>query len=133
MECHFLKRKKNRHEGAYLQYALENRTKLTTLYQYMLLLLGFFVLCWCFLPYNLFIYLMLIDLRVLIFYRKERKCKTLSIGMWCVCLCKTIKYTSMALKQLSSKCKKINKKITIINTGQVMFSGEIYYYWPLIA
>ena len=32
----------------------------------------------------------------------------------------------LSLKQLSSRCSKI-KKITV-NTGQVMFSGEIYYY-----
>ena len=26
---------------------------------------------------------------------------------------------------------KMNKKLKLmVNTGQVMFSGEIYYYWP---
>ena len=39
------------------------------------------------------------------------------------------------LKQLTSRCSKNkkwknNNKITV-NAGQVMFSGEIYYYWPL--
>ena len=33
------------------------------------------------------------------------------------------------LKQLSSRWKKILK--LTLNTGQVMFSWEIYYYWPL--
>ena len=36
------------------------------------------------------------------------------------------------LKQLSSWCSKNEKKIKLtVNTDQVMFSGEIYYYWPL--
>jgi len=33
------------------------------------------------------------------------------------------------LKQLSSKCLKNEKILKLpVNTGQVMFSGEIYYY-----
>jgi len=40
------------------------------------------------------------------------------------------------LKQLSSRCSKNKKNDFLIrltiNTGQVMFSEEIYYYWPLI-
>ena len=36
------------------------------------------------------------------------------------------------LKQLSSSCSKNEKIIKLtVNTGPVMFSGEIYYYWPL--
>jgi len=35
------------------------------------------------------------------------------------------------LKQLTSRFSKKIKKITV-NTDQVMFSGEICYYWPLI-
>ena len=35
-------------------------------------------------------------------------------------------------KQLTSGCsKKKQMKKNPVNTGQVMFSGEIYYYWPL--
>jgi len=41
----------------------------------------------------------------------------------------------MPLKQLFSRCSKNKKWMKILklmlNTGQVMFSGEIYYYWPL--
>ena len=45
-------------------------------------------------------------------------------------------YTTNLLNQLYSRCSKIIKenkkeiKLTV-NIGQVMFSGEIYYYWPL--
>jgi len=28
-------------------------------------------------------------------------------------------------------CKAVDLKKYTVNTGQVMFSGEIYYYWPL--
>ena len=44
-------------------------------------------------------------------------------------LFKRIAVVESSLKQLTSKCSK--NKITV-NTGPVMFSGEIYYYWPLI-
>ena len=42
----------------------------------------------------------------------------------------------MFLKQLSSRCSKNKNKMKkiiklTVNTGQVMFSGEIYYYWHL--
>jgi len=33
--------------------------------------------------------------------------------------------------QMLKKIKKNEKNIKTVNTGQVMFSGEIYYYWPL--
>jgi len=37
-----------------------------------------------------------------------------------------------SLKQLSSRCSKNKKWIKLtVNTGQVIFSGEIYYYGPL--
>jgi len=51
---------------------------------------------------------------------------------------KFINKCTVDTKHLSSflqMLKKIDKKIiklTVFNTGQVMFSGEIYYYWPLI-
>ena len=75
--------------------------------------------------------------RRLIQWRRRRLpvwCMTMERGM------KTRRSTCRrllkSLKQLSSRCSK-NKiwkqilKLTV-NTGQVMFSGEICYYWPLI-
>ena len=35
------------------------------------------------------------------------------------------------LKQLSSRCSKIYILKLTVNTGQIMFSGKIYYYSPL--
>jgi len=35
-----------------------------------------------------------------------------------------------AVLQMLKKNEKNKLKLTV-NTGQVMFSGEIYYYWPL--
>jgi len=36
------------------------------------------------------------------------------------------KFKSAVLQMLKKKILKLT-----VNTGQVMFSGEIYYYWPL--